>query len=68
MIKAYKSVSRGKKVYLLASVEPSVEVTGGLSGARDFDFDRIVQVCDKVEAHVRRQGSYSHRELLIFIK
>ena len=45
LIKSLKSVSKGsKKVYLLADVEPSVEVTGGLTGTTSFDLDLIEQV------------------------
>ena len=53
MIKPYKSVSKGnKKVYILASIEPSVEVTAGLAGASDFDAELISVLCSRVEAFV----------------
>ena len=38
LIKSLKSVSKGnKKVFMLAEVEPSIEVTGGLAGTQGFD-------------------------------
>ena len=41
-IKSMPSVSKGnKKVYLLAEIEPSVEVTGGLTGTSNFDLEQI---------------------------
>ena len=45
VIKSLKSVSKGnKKVFLLAEVEPSVEVTGGLTGTSGFDLAQIEHV------------------------
>ena len=40
LIKSLKSVSKGnKKVFLLMDVEPSIEVTGGLTGTQNFDLE-----------------------------
>ena len=45
LIKSMPSVSKGnKKVFLLAEVEPSVEVTGGLTGTSSFDLELIEKV------------------------
>jgi len=69
LVKSLKSVSKGnKKVYLLADVEPSVEVTGGLTGTSNFDLDTIEDVMSKVEAYVRNRGTVSRTELLVQLK
>ena len=69
LIKSLKSVSKGnKKVFLLIDVEPSIEVTGGLTGTQNFDLEQIEKVQSRVEAYVRVKGPISHRDLLIFIK
>ena len=45
LIKSLKSVSKGnKKVFLLADIEPSIEVTGGLTGTSSFDLALIEKV------------------------
>ena len=42
LIKSLKSVSKGnKKVFLLMDIEPSIEVTGGLTGTQSFDLEMI---------------------------
>ena len=69
VIKSLKSVSKGnKKVFLLADIEPSVEVTGGLTGTSSFDLALIEEVQLKVENHVRARGTLSHRDLIIHMK
>ena len=69
LIKSLKSVSKGnKKVFLLMDVEPSIEVTGGLTGTHNFDLEQIEKVQTRVEVYVRVKGPISHRDLLIFIK
>ncbi len=66
LIKSLKSVSKGnKKVYMLSDVEPSVEVTGGLTGTSSFDSNLIEKVLSRVEHFVRSRGSVTHRDLLI---
>ena len=60
LIKSLKSVSKSnRKVYMLIEVEPSVEVTGGLSGLQSFDLERMELVFDKIVSFVRRQNSVS---------
>lgn len=60
LIKSLKSVSKSnRKVYMLMEVEPSVEVTGGLSGLQSFDLERMELVFDKIVSYVRRQNSVS---------
>ena len=69
LVKAYKSQSLGnKKVYIATSVEPSVEVTGGLTGATDFDTEKLEILCHNIEAYTKKCGTLSHRELIVFIK
>ena len=69
LIKSLKSVSKGnKKVFLLSDIEPSIEVTGGLTGTQSFDLELIEKVQQRVESHVRAKGTVSHRELLVFMK
>lgn len=69
LIKSLKSVSKSnRKVYLLMEVEPSVEVTGGLSGLQSFDLDRMELVCDKIVTFARRNGSVSLQQLFVFVK
>jgi len=69
LIKSLNSIARGnRKVWMLIETEPSQEVTGGLTGAQNFDIERVQVVCDRVESYTRKQGRVSHRELLIFIK
>lgn len=69
VIKSLKSVSKGnKKVYLLADIEPSIEVTGGLTGTSNFDLGLIEKVQQRVENHVRAKGTVTHRDLLISMK
>ena len=57
-----------RKVWMLVEIEPSQEVTGGLTGQSGFDVDRVSLVCDKVEQYTKKQGRVSYKELLIFIK
>ena len=69
LIKSLKSVSKGnKKVFMLADIEPSIEVTGGLTGTQSFELDLIESVQAKVEAFVRARGLVSQRELLVQMK
>ena len=69
VIKSLKSMSKGnKKVYMLVGVEPSIEVTGGLAGAQNFNLEDIERVQNRVEASVRARGTISHRDLLVLIK
>ena len=49
-------------------VEPSQEVTGGLTGSTDFGLDKMAVIADKVEMHARKEGRISYRELLVYIK
>ena len=42
LVKQINSISKNnRKVWLLMEVEPSLDVTGGLSGAQNFDLERI---------------------------
>ena len=42
LVKQINSISKNnRKVWLLMEVEPSLDVTGGLSGAQNFDIERI---------------------------
>jgi DNA-directed RNA polymerase III subunit RPC6 len=42
LVKQVNSISKNnRKVWLLMEVEPSLDVTGGLSGAQNFDLERI---------------------------
>ena len=67
-IKSYKSVSKSnRKVFILSTIEPSVDVTGGLTGATGFDADKITHLCQDIEAYVNRSGTVTHRELIVFI-
>lgn len=69
LIKSLKSVSKGnKKVYMLSDVEPSIEVTGGLTGTSSFDSNLVEQVMSRVEAFVRQRGVVTHRDLLVQMK
>ena len=69
LIKSLKSVSKGnKKVFMLADVEPSVEVTGGLSGTANFDLIQIERVQNQLEAFVRARGTVTRRDLLVLLK
>ena len=61
-----KSVSKGnKKVFLLSEIEPSIEVTGGLTGTSGFDLAQIEHVTQRVEEHVRAKGTVTHLELIV---
>ena len=71
LIKSLKSVSKGnKKVFLLSDVEPSVEVTGGLTGTYtdSFNFENMERVIERVENFVRAKGTVTRRELLVQMK
>jgi len=69
LIKSLKSVSKGnKKVYMLSDVEPSIEVTGGLTGTSSFDSNLVEQAMSRVEAFVRQRGVVTHRDLLVQMK
>ena len=71
LIKSLKSVSKGnKKVFLLIDVEPSVEVTGGLTGtySDSFNLDNMEKIIDRVEKYVRSKGTVSHRDLFVYMK
>ena len=69
LIKSLKSVSKGnKKVYMVSEIEPSVEVTGGLTGTSNFDLDTIEEVLAKVENFVRKRGAVTRTELLVQLK
>ena len=69
LIKQMKSVSKGnKKVWMLYDVEPSAEVTGGLTGTQNFDLDTLEDVMRKVEATVRKKGTVTRKELLVVLK
>ena len=39
-----------KTVYIATSIEPSVEVTGGLTGATDFDVEKLEALCENIVA------------------
>ena len=69
LIKSLKSVSKGnKKVYMVSEIEPSVEVTGGLTGTSNFDLDTIEEVLAKVENFVRKRSAVTRTELLVQLK
>lgn len=69
LIKTLTSVLKGgKKVWMLLEVEPSPDVTGGMTGAEYFDIESIAVVMERVEAYTRKQGQVSKKELLVFIK
>lgn len=53
---------------MLSELEPSVGVTGGLSGTQSFDLDRVTVVYERVEQYVKKHTRVSHKELLVFIK
>lgn len=58
----------GKKVFMLLEVEPSVDVTGGMTGTDYFDMESIAVVMERVESYTRKQGQVSKKELLVYIK
>lgn len=58
----------GRKVWLLSDLEPSMSVTGGLSGTDSFDLERVQVVFDRVEGYAKKNGRVSHKELMVFIK
>jgi hypothetical protein len=69
LVKSLNSILRGgKKVFMLLEIEPNVDVTGGMTGSDFFDIESIAVVMDRVQAYAKRQGSVSHRELLVFIR
>lgn len=69
LIKTLTSVLKGgKKVWMLLEIEPSVDVTGGMTGSDYFDIESVAVVMEKVEAYTRKQGQVSKKELLVYIK
>ena len=68
-MKQVTAVSKnGRKVWLLSELEPSISVTGGLSGTDNFDLERVQVVFDRVEGYAKKHGRVGHKELMIFIK
>jgi hypothetical protein len=53
---------------MLLEVEPNVDVTGGMTGSDFFDIESIAVVMERVQAYTKKQGSVSHRELLVFMR
>ena len=53
---------------MLYDIEPSAEVTGGLTGTQNFDLDTIEVVIGKVESFVRKRGTVTRKELLVLLK
>ena len=42
LVKSLNSVARGnRKVWMLMEIEASAEVTGGMTGADNFDLERV---------------------------
>lgn len=69
LVKQVNSVSKNnRKVWLLSELEPSMAVTGGLSGTSSFDLERIQVVFDRVEVYAKKNGRVSHKELMVYIK
>lgn len=69
LIKTLTSVLKGgKKVWMLLEIEPSVDVTGGMTGSDYFDIESVAVVMERVEAYTRKQGQVSKKELLVYIK
>lgn len=69
LIKQINSLAKNcRKVWLLSELEPSVSVTGGLSGTQSFDINRVAVVYERVEHYVKKHSQVSHKELLVFIK
>jgi len=53
---------------MLSELEPSITVTGGLSGTDNFDLELMQVVFDRVEGYVKKHGRVGHKELMVFIK
>jgi len=47
-------VKGGKKVWMLLEIEPSLDVTGGMTGSEYFDIELIAVVMERVEAYTRK--------------
>ena len=69
LVKTLTSVLKGgKKIWMLLEIEPSPDVTGGMTGSDYFDIESIAVVMERVEAYTRKQGQVSRKELLVYIK
>lgn len=44
----------GKIVWMLMEIEPSSDVTGGMTGADYFDIESIAVVMEKLQAYTRK--------------
>ena len=55
LIKTLTSVLKGgKKVWMLFEIEPSQDVTGGMTGSDYFDIESIAVVMERVEAYTKK--------------
>ena len=69
LVKSLTSVMRGgKKVFMDSEVEPNADVTGGMTGADFFDIVSIELVMERTVSQLKKKGSLSHRELLVYMR
>ena len=70
LIKTVKSQqAHRKKVFMLANIEPSVELTGGVMGQADAaQFDMISNLMDRVFDYVCLQSHVTNRDLVSYMK
>ena len=55
LVKSLKSILKGGKiVWMLMEIEPSPDVTGGMTGADYFDIESIAVVMEKLQAYTRK--------------
>jgi RNA polymerase Rpc34 subunit len=55
LIKSHTSVLKGgKKVWMLLEIEPSLDVTGGMTGSDYFDIESVAVLMERVEAYTRK--------------
>lgn len=41
---------------MLLEIEPSLDVTGGMTGSDYFDIESVAVLMERVEAYTRKQG------------
>ena len=69
LIKKIKSLQqKNKLVWMLAEVEPSTDVTGGLIGSDSFNLKQIEVIQERVAQYLKRQGPTSYRELALHVR
>ena len=69
-VKAIKGQQQNrKKVYLLADVQPSVKITGGIMGQADpAQFEFLQSIMDRAYDYVCGQTHVTNRDLIIYMK